>query len=541
MGAFNLQSLISLSDILINLYTFKNICHKMALFSYNENDPDSPSEIMLRDYLEKKIQDYVTPLEKLSCDYQEKLNYDYLDLRGYLQNMYLKYDDFEKESFGSFMFHLMQNRRESNENLFYMSKMLTRTKSPLAIYMIIYSNYSERMHKKRIKLLYPMDEDFGDDISYVRNFYFNRFDLRNYKYPIYFAEINAFLNLILENAQGMIWNYNLFDYLDYYIRTIHNNKISPDKYEKTLKNGCRIPIKGFDAFYRYIALTKNIPLIIDTIMYAIGEIEKFKDNISTEYGYGDEYYVSHQFVEIKFLIDMLAITPFHQEEFETIFKQLDKYPKLSDVLYKAREKQAKLLKKPDFEYRPRAGTIEPLTDFGDPDHVKIAHLRYGDFNLKLVRERCKYPEKIIPFKSGDDATNQVRDEFDIPRIGEGWANETYLFKLVSMLMDPVGAKVIHHYRPKFLSLLELDIFFEYNGQKVGIEYQGQQHYEPVGYFGGEESFKQTQERDKRKKQLCDENGITLIYFDYGDTITQNLILERLKKNGIEIRFKDPYD
>ena len=47
-----------------------------------------------------------------------------------------------------------------------------------------------------------------------------------------------------------------------------------------------------------------------------------------------------------------------------------------------------------------------------------------------------------------------------------------------------------------------------NWQKVGIEYQGQQHYEPAGYFGGEESFKQTQERDKRKKQLCDENGVT---------------------------------
>ncbi len=113
----------------------------MIPFQYDENDTNSPVEIILRDYLERKIQEYVIQFDELPSDSQEKLNYDYLDLRVYLQNTYLKCDDFEIEGFESFIFHLMQNRRESIENLFYMSNILTRTKSPLALYMIIYTNY----------------------------------------------------------------------------------------------------------------------------------------------------------------------------------------------------------------------------------------------------------------------------------------------------------------------------------------------------------------------------------------------------------------
>lgn len=510
----------------------------MIPFHYDENDPCSPVEIMVRDYLERKIQDHVIPLDKLPGDSQEKLNYDYLDLRAYLQNTYLKCDDFEIEGFGSYMFHIIQNRRESNENLFYMSKILARTKSPLALYMIIYSNYSARMHKKRIKLLYPMDEDFGADLSFTRNFYFPRFELRNYEYPIYFTEIHEFLNLVLENAQGMLWNYNIYDYLDYHTRTILNNKISSDRYEKTLKIGCNLP-GAFDHFYYHIAIIKDIPLIKNTILFAIGQIEKFQANPNKKSEVDVKYYVSHQLIPMKYLIDALATTPYHQAEFEIIFQQLDKYPELSDILSKSREKQAKLLKKPDFKYRPRAGTsIEPLDYYGDPDYEKIALLRYGDLNLKLIQKRCKYPERIIPTKSGDEVRNQVRDELGIPRIGEGWANETFLFKLIYMLMEPFGVEAVHHCRPDFLHNQELDIYFEYNNQKVGIEYQGQQHFEPVGYFGGEEAFKQTVERDKRKKLLCDEHGVTLIYFDHGDIITQQLVLKRLKENGIEIRSTD---
>lgn len=43
-----------------------------------------------------------------------------------------------------------------------------------------------------------------------------------------------------------------------------------------------------------------------------------------------------------------------------------------------------------------------------------------------------------------------------------------------------------------------------------IEMQGMQHYTPITYFGGEATFINQQEHDRRKKQYCQEHGMTLL-------------------------------
>lgn len=63
-----------------------------------------------------------------------------------------------------------------------------------------------------------------------------------------------------------------------------------------------------------------------------------------------------------------------------------------------------------------------------------------------------------------------------------------------------------------------------------IEYDGEQHYRPVEYFGGENKFKIQQIRDERKDIYCKENNILLIripYYDY-DKINDEYILNKLK-------------
>ena len=45
-----------------------------------------------------------------------------------------------------------------------------------------------------------------------------------------------------------------------------------------------------------------------------------------------------------------------------------------------------------------------------------------------------------------------------------------------------------------------------------IECQGEQHYKDKEYFNKREGLKERKERDARKRQLCSENGIELIYF-----------------------------
>lgn len=81
--------------------------------------------------------------------------------------------------------------------------------------------------------------------------------------------------------------------------------------------------------------------------------------------------------------------------------------------------------------------------------------------------------------------------------------------------------------------------------KTVIEFNGKQHYEPIEYFGGWESFKQTQERDKIKKEYLLKKGIDLIEIkydiseEYFDSILSKIIFkygkEESKKNNYDIK------
>ena len=47
---------------------------------------------------------------------------------------------------------------------------------------------------------------------------------------------------------------------------------------------------------------------------------------------------------------------------------------------------------------------------------------------------------------------------------------------------------------------------------VAIECQGEQHFQCVEYFGGEKKLLQNQERDRLKKELCDNNNVKVLYY-----------------------------
>ena len=50
--------------------------------------------------------------------------------------------------------------------------------------------------------------------------------------------------------------------------------------------------------------------------------------------------------------------------------------------------------------------------------------------------------------------------------------------------------------------------------KIAIEYDGKQHFEPIEYFGGEESFEILQKHDAIKNEYCKNNGISLLRIPY---------------------------
>ena len=119
--------------------------------------------------------------------------------------------------------------------------------------------------------------------------------------------------------------------------------------------------------------------------------------------------------------------------------------------------------------------------------------------------------------------NIVRVKTGYKQIGEGWTNETTLYYLIKKLFPKLEVKR-HHY-PPFLKGLELDIFIE--DLNVGIEYQGLQHYKPVKHWGGETGLEELKVRDRRKKNLCEEAGMRLIYFRHDEDINQILVKKKL--------------
>jgi len=65
---------------------------------------------------------------------------------------------------------------------------------------------------------------------------------------------------------------------------------------------------------------------------------------------------------------------------------------------------------------------------------------------------------------------------------------------------------------KYKSKLRLDFYLpDYN---IAIECQGQQHFEAIDIFGGNRYFQVTIERDNKKRELCQKNNITLLYYSH---------------------------
>ncbi len=121
-----------------------------------------------------------------------------------------------------------------------------------------------------------------------------------------------------------------------------------------------------------------------------------------------------------------------------------------------------------------------------------------------------------------EAENLLRENHDLPRIGEGWISEMQLYNLVKTIFPEAQ----HHATPEWLRPLHLDVFVP--SKKLAFEYQGKQHFEPIEFFGGEDAFKYTQERDWRKKLKCSSSGTALIEWRYDEPINSEVLDAKLK-------------
>lgn len=74
--------------------------------------------------------------------------------------------------------------------------------------------------------------------------------------------------------------------------------------------------------------------------------------------------------------------------------------------------------------------------------------------------------------------------------------------------------------------LRLDVYCP--RYQLAAEYHGRQHFFYVEHFHGDkEGFLASQARDERKIEICKDLGIALVIFRYNDTLTEEVVYERM--------------
>lgn len=74
--------------------------------------------------------------------------------------------------------------------------------------------------------------------------------------------------------------------------------------------------------------------------------------------------------------------------------------------------------------------------------------------------------------------------------------------------------------------LPLPFDFYIPSKNLIIEFDGEQHYKPISYFGGKKTFRSTQIRDKIKNDYCKENNINLLRIPYYELSNVEDILDK---------------
>ena len=115
--------------------------------------------------------------------------------------------------------------------------------------------------------------------------------------------------------------------------------------------------------------------------------------------------------------------------------------------------------------------------------------------------------------------NHINKGYGCPKCAKTYRKkETELYETLNRVFTDID--VIHsYYNADILGKQEIDIYFP--KYKIGIEFQGEQHFNPIDFGGygevtADKFFKENQLRDKKKKEICNLNNITLLYYSNVD-------------------------
>lgn len=164
---------------------------------------------------------------------------------------------------------------------------------------------------------------------------------------------------------------------------------------------------------------------------------------------------------------------------------------------------------------------------------------YGNRCPHCVAERLRVMKVITPEEYRQEVHNLVGDEYTVLEdyynsitplkmlhkiCGKTYYQTPLKFRIgrrchicrgskgereVSKYLDEQRIKYIREYR-------EDGYFFDFYipTHNLVIEYDGEQHFEAVNYFGGYEALKETQKRDRIKDRLAEKKGLKMVRIPY---------------------------
>lgn len=169
-----------------------------------------------------------------------------------------------------------------------------------------------------------------------------------------------------------------------------------------------------------------------------------------------------------------------------------------------------------------------MLDTGIESELHLACYLHFNFLLplqKYVDKREVYFEKNNIIMRAEDF-KEKRESIYQSLILEGkanikWKNEAELYKLVVQAYPDA----IYQYVSEWLGRQSLDIYIP--SLKIGIEYQGRQHYEAIDFFGGEEAFQYRLKLDSIKVEKCIANGVELIHWNYKEVVNKTNLNKKI--------------
>lgn len=185
------------------------------------------------------------------------------------------------------------------------------------------------------------------------------------------------------------------------------------------------------------------------------------------------------------------------------------------------------------------GNAKKTTEKFIQDAKKVHGDKYDYSKVVYVNNKTKVC--IICHKKDDNGVEHG-EFWQTPHkhlIGRGCSrcNESNLETAMSLFLERNGIEFEEQKKFDWLGKMTLDFYLPKHN--IAIECQGGQHFIPVEHFGGENGLKEITQRDKKKKQLCEEHGIKLLYFSnskvkkqVGGEFPYDVIISENKLKGV---------